>query len=80
MVVGKNEHLILRDFKRFKKIATDLGVFINFNQLDDVSGIFYITQKYLESLMQSSKMEGLIKKSYFIIDEYDWLIFDGNSQ
>ncbi|KEJ83066.1 Helicase conserved C-terminal domain containing protein [Oxytricha trifallax] len=77
-VVGKNEHLVLRDEKKFESIITSLGLNVNVNQYENKIGVYYLSQKYLESVMELPEFLDIWKQAIVIIDEYDWILFEGN--
>ncbi|KEJ82485.1 Protein translocase subunit SecA [Oxytricha trifallax] len=77
-IIGKNDHLILRDEKRFEQLVTSLSLNINVNQYEKKAGVYYLTQKYLESQLGNQEFLDIWGRSIVLIDEYDWILFDGS--
>ncbi|KEJ82377.1 hypothetical protein OXYTRIMIC_535 [Oxytricha trifallax] len=77
IIIGKNDYLVLRDEKRFSDVIIKSGLNINYNQFEDKLGVYYMTQKHFDSLTQDDNFLRQLESSIVILDEYDWLLFDG---
>ncbi|KEJ82507.1 Protein translocase subunit SecA [Oxytricha trifallax] len=73
----ENDYLVLRDEKRFSDVIIKSGLNINYNQFEDKLGVYYMTQKHFDSLTQDDYFLRQLESSIVILDEYDWLFFDG---
>lgn len=50
----------------------------NFNQYSKQLGIYYFTEKAFLSKNNEENFKNVIKECYLVIDEYDWIFFDGS--
>ncbi|KEJ82837.1 hypothetical protein OXYTRIMIC_444 [Oxytricha trifallax] len=79
-VIGKNEHLVLRDEKNFEKLiisSPQQSLNVNVNQYSSLPGVYYLTQKVLENVSANQDFKDIWKNSFVIIDEYDWILLEG---
>ncbi|KEJ82674.1 hypothetical protein OXYTRIMIC_191 [Oxytricha trifallax] len=76
-VIGKNEHLVLRDEKNFEKLIISSSLNVNVNQYSSLPGVYYLTQKVLENVSANQDFKDIWKNSFVIIDEYDWILLEG---
>jgi hypothetical protein len=51
-IIGKNEHLVLRDQKKYEGIIAKFGLLTNFNDYSERAGVYYLTLNKFETLMK----------------------------
>ena len=44
------------------------------------NGIFYLTQKFIEQNFERKNFKEIWQQSYLVIDEFDWLLFEGQPE
>jgi hypothetical protein len=77
-VVSKNDHLILRDHKRFEKMLTSMDLHSAVNLCTEEPGIFYYSQRKLEAQFLTEDFMPIWRKAIVVLDEYDWVLLDGS--
>lgn len=77
LIIGRNEYLVLRDCKKFSPLISSLGLESNVNQFSSQAGVFYMTMNKVTGMKKDKSFKQYWKQAIVIIDEYDWIIFDG---
>jgi hypothetical protein len=52
----------------------------NFNAYSHEVGVYYITEKFLLDSFKTEPFRKLWRKATVVIDEFDWLLFDGTTK
>ena len=68
-VIGKKEHLVFRDFKKFENVIAHFDLISNNNKANDRAELYYICEKTLKPLMNDKSFLKIWKKSIVIVDE-----------
>jgi hypothetical protein len=76
-IIGKNAHLVLRDSKKFEQLILSMGLKTNTNQYSREPGVYYYTQKDLETASSNGEFSKVWRQSVAVLDENDWLMFEG---
>jgi preprotein translocase subunit SecA len=76
-IIGKNAHLVLRDSKKFEQLILSMGLKTNTNQYSREPGVYYYTQKDLETASSNADFSKVWRQSVAVLDENDWLMFEG---
>jgi hypothetical protein len=79
-IIGKNGHLTLRDSKKFESLIKSVDLEINTNHYSDQPGVYYYTQKDLDTASKNPDFMKIWVKSLAVLDESDWLMFDGTAE
>src|ERR1700722_9537042 len=61
-ILGKNEHLIFRDQKRFEPMIRKMGLNTNLNDYSTSLGIYYITEAYFVSHLKCAQFKAFLRK------------------
>ncbi|KEJ82417.1 hypothetical protein OXYTRIMIC_509 [Oxytricha trifallax] len=77
IIIGKSDYLLLRDEKRFQNMIIGSELNVNYNQFEPKLGVYYMTQKYFEGQCTQKEFKEQLKECCIVVDEYDWIIFDG---
>ncbi|CDW82389.1 UNKNOWN [Stylonychia lemnae] len=77
-IVSKNEHLVQRDIKKYESLIQKMNLNCNLNQCSKALGIYFYTQSSLKKQLSNSKFQQSWSESIVIVDEYDWIFFDGS--
>ena len=76
-IIGKNAHLVLRDSKKFEQLALSMGLKTSTNQYSKEPGVYYYTQKDLETASGDPEFPKVWRQSVAVLDESDWLMLEG---
>ncbi|KEJ82814.1 Protein translocase subunit secA [Oxytricha trifallax] len=77
-IVGKNDHLVLRDEKTYQSTITGMGIRVNVGEWDSKVGIYFLTQKDVEQFSEDMNFINTWQRGSVVMDEHDWIMFDGS--
>ena len=79
-VISKFDHLVLRDQMKFQGMITSRGLQTNVNYFQKGAGVYFFSETQIIKKLKDPLFLKVWSKSKVIIDEVDWILFEGSQE